>query len=439
MLPFDIATMSAGILIAIVGLLIVGIPLAFTTGALAVGLCLWIYGPQSLLLIASRTFSFMDSYSLVSVPFFILMAAMMERSGIARDLYSALNVWAGRLPGGLAVVTTLVGVVLAATVGVIGGEIVLLGLVALPQLLRLGYDRKLAIGTVCASGSLGTMIPPSIILVFFGITAGVSVADLFLASLVPGLLLAALYIAYILIVCLRDPAMGPPPPADQLDLPLGEKLRLLKGVAVPVLIAFAVMGSIYLGFASVTESAAVGAVGVAIAVWLRGDFNVAMLRDAITQTMSTCGMVLWLVIGTNSLIGVYTLMGGIDFANKLLTGLPFAPSVVLTIMMAIWIYLGFFLDWIGIMLLTMPIFLPAVKSFGFDPVWFGILFNICMQVAYLSPPFAPAAFYLKGVAPPDMSLDEIFSAMWPFIGLQIVSLALVFFFPQIALWLPKVL
>jgi TRAP-type mannitol/chloroaromatic compound transport system permease large subunit len=164
-----------------------------------------------------------------------------------------------------------------------------------------------------------------------------------------------------------------------------------------------------------------------------------MLRDAVNQTMSTCGMVLWLVIGTNSLIGVYTLMGGIDFANKLLTGLPFAPSVVLTIMMAIWVFLGFFLDWIGIMLLTMPIFLPAVKSFGFDPVWFGILFNICMQVAYLSPPFAPAAFYLKGVAPPDMTLDEIFAAMWPFIALQIVGLMLVFFFPQIALWLPQVL
>jgi tripartite ATP-independent transporter DctM subunit len=364
---------------------------------------------------------------------------MMERSGIARDLYAALNVWAGRLPGSLAIVTTLVGVVLAATVGVIGGEIVLLGLVALPQLLRLGYDRKLAIGTVCASGSLGTMIPPSIILVFFGITAGVSVADLFLASLMPGLLLAALYIAYILVVCLRDPTMGPPPPPDQLAIPLGEKLRLLKGVAVPVLIAFSVMGSIYLGFASVTESAAVGAVGVALAVWLRGDFSFAMLKETAYQTMSTCGMVLWLVIGTNSLIGVYTLMGGIDFANKLLTGLPFAPSVVLTIMMAIWVFLGFFLDWIGIMLLTMPIFLPAVKSFGFDPIWFGILFNICMQVAYLSPPFAPAAFYLKGVAPPDMGLDEIFAAMWPFIGLQLIGLALVFFFPQIALWLPKVL
>lgn len=439
MLPFDIATMSAGILAAIVVLLIAGIPLAFTTGAIAVGLCLWVYGPQSLLLVASRTYTFMESYSLVSVPFFVLMAAMMERSGIARDLYSALNVWAGRVPGGLAVVTTLVGVVLAATVGVIGGEIVLLGLVALPQLLRLGYDRRLAIGTVCASGSLGTMIPPSIILVFFGITAGVSVADLFLASLMPGLLLAGLYILYILIVCWRDPAKGPPPPAEQLAMPLGEKLLLLKGVALPLLIAFAVMGSIYLGVASVTESAAVGAVGVAFAIWLRGDFSMAMLRDAMGQTMSTCGMVLWLVIGTNSLIGVYALMGGIDFANKLLTGLPFAPSVVLAIMMAIWVFLGFFLDWIGIMLLTMPIFLPAVKSFGFDPIWFGILFNICMQVAYLSPPFAPAAFYLKGVAPPGMTLDEIFSAMWPFIGLQLVGLALVFFFPRIALWLPSVL
>lgn len=437
MLPLDISTFSVLILGAIVVLLVVGIPLAFTTGALAVGLCLWIYGPQSLLLIASRTFSFMDSYSLVSVPFFILMASLMERSGIARDLYAALNVWAGRLPGGLAIVTTLVGVVLAATVGVIGGEIVLLGLVALPQLLRLGYDRKLAIGTVCASGSLGTMIPPSIILVFFGITAGVSVADLFLASLMPGLLLATIYILYIALKCLRDPCNGPPPPASELAMPLSDKLRLLKGVALPLLIAFSVLGSIYLGFASVTESAAVGTVGVAIAVWLRGDLSYEIVRDTAMQTMSTCGMVLWLVIGTNSLIGVYTLMGGIDFANGLLTGLPFPPVVVLLIMMAIWIFLGFFLDWIGIMLLTMPIFLPAIQSFGYDPIWFGILFNICMQIAYLSPPFAPAAFYLKGVAPPDMTLDEIFGAMWPFIALQTVGLVLVFLFPKITLWLPS--
>jgi tripartite ATP-independent transporter DctM subunit len=436
---FDIALVSIGILVAMVGMLAVGIPLAFTTGAIAVFLCLNYFGPMSLFLVASRTFSFLDSYVLVSVPFFIFMASILERSGIAKDLYNALNVWTGRIPGGLAVTTTLVGVVLAATVGVIGGEIVLLGLVALPQLLRLGYDRKLAVGTVCASGSLGTMIPPSIILVFYGLTAGASVGDLFLASLLPGLLLAGIYISYILIRCMLNPAMGPPPPPETLAMPLGEKLKLLKGVALPLLIAFSVLGSIYLGFASVTESAAVGAFGTLIAVWLRGDLTFAILNEALGQTMATCGMVLWLVLGTNALIGVYNIMGGIEFAKSLLTGLPFSPTVLLLLMMGVWILLGFFIDWIGIMLLTMPIFLPVIKALGFDPIWFGILFNICMQVAYLTPPFAPAAFYLKGVAPPDMKLDEIFAAMWPFIGLQVIGLMLVFLFPQIALWLPSVI
>jgi tripartite ATP-independent transporter DctM subunit len=437
LLGLDIATWSVIILITMVGLLVIGVPLAFTTGAIAVALCLMLFGPQSLFLIGSRTFTFLDSYTLVSVPFFIYMACILERSGLATDLYNALNVWAGRVRGGLAIVTTGVGVVLAATVGVIGGEIVVLGLVALPQLLRLGYDRKLAIGTVCASGSLGTMIPPSIILVFYGITTGTDVADLFLASLMPGLLLAGIYITYILVRCTLNPAMGPPPPPEQLNMPFRAKLALLKGIALPLLIAFSVMGSIYLGVASVTESAAVGAVAVTLAVFLKGGLRLDMVRDAAWQTMTTCGMVMWLVLGTNALIGVFTIMGGIDFAKGLLTGLPFSSFVVLLIMMAVWIFLGFFIDWIGIMLLTMPIFIPAAKAFGFDLVWFGVLFNICMQVAYLSPPFAPAAFYLKGVAPKDMTLDEIFSAMWPFIGLQIIGLLLVVWFPKIATWLPS--
>jgi tripartite ATP-independent transporter DctM subunit len=416
LLGLDIATWSGLILAVMVGLLVIGVPLAFTTGAIAVALCLMLYGPQSLFLIGSRTFTFLDSYTLVSVPFFIYMAVILEKSGLATDLYNALNVWAGRIRGGLAVVTTGVGVILAATVGVIGGEIVVLGLVALPQLLRLGYDRKLAIGTVCASGSLGTMIPPSIILVFYGITTGTDVGDLFLASLLPGLLLASIYVVYILIRCSLNPAMGPPPPPEQLAMPFVEKVKLLKGVALPLLIAFSVMGSIYLGVASVTESAAVGAVAVTLAVFLRGGLNVGMVKDAAWQTMSTCGMVMWLVLGTNALIGVYNLMGGIEFAKGLLTGLPFSSFVVL---------------------LIMPIFIPAAKAFGFDLVWFGVLFNICMQIAYLSPPFAPAAFYLKGVAPKDMTLDEIFSAMWPFIGLQVIGLALVVWFPRIATWLPS--
>jgi tripartite ATP-independent transporter DctM subunit len=430
---------TLGIVVAIVAMLAAGIPLAFSTGAIAVGLCLWLFGPDSLFLVASRTFSFLDSYVLVSVPLFILMASILERSGLARDLYTALYVWSGRLRGGVAVTTTLVAVILAATVGVIGGEIVLLGLVALPQLLRLGYDRRLAVGTICAGGSLGTMIPPSIILVFYGLSSGVAIGDLFLATLVPGLLLVALYIAYILVRCHLDPAAGPVPSEEELAIPLREKLALLKGVVLPVFVAFSVMGSIYLGLASVTESAGMGVAGTLLACWVRGELSWRLVREAAHQTMATCGTVLWLVLGTNALIGVYNVMGGIQFAQGLFTGLPFAPVVVIAIMVAVFVFMGMFIDWIGILLLTMPVFVPTIRALGYDPVWFGVVFNIAMQIAYLTPPFAPAAFYLKGVAPPDLTLEEIFSAMWPFVGLQVLGLVLVIAFPQIALWLPSVL
>jgi tripartite ATP-independent transporter DctM subunit len=435
----DLGTISLAIVAAIVVLIVAGVPFAFATGAIAVVLCLWTFGPDSLMLLASRTYSFLDSYVLVSVPLFIMMASLLERAGLARDLYSALYVWSGRLRGGVAVMTVLVSVVLAATVGVIGGEIVLLGLVALPQLLRLGYDEKLSVGTICAGGSLGTMIPPSIILVFYGLTAGVSVGDLFAGSLLPGLLLAVLYIGYILVRCGLNPSMGPPPSAAELAVPLAQKVKLLRNVALPLAIAFSVLGSIYLGLASVTEAAGMGVAGTLVAIALRGELSVDLLRHAVRQTMRTCGIVLWLVLGTNALIGVYNVMGGIDYAQSLLRGLPLSPELLLLLMMLVWVLLGFFIDWIGILLLTMPIFVPTIQALGYDPIWFGILFNICMQVAYLTPPFAPAAFYLKGVAPAQITLEKIFAAMWPFIGLQLIGLGLVFAFPPIATWLPSIL
>ncbi len=435
----DIATWSILILVAMTGLLTLGIPLAFTTGAIAVALCLVIFGPQSLYLVASRSYEFIDSYVLVSVPFFILMASILERSGLARDLYDAVKVFTGRLPGGAAIITMIVGVIIGAIIGVAGGEIILMGLVALPQLLRLGYDRKLSIGLVCATGALGSMIPPAVTLIFFGLAAGVSIGDLFVASFVPGLVLGGLFVAYVLIRCWLNPSLGPPPPEHELSMPFMDKLRGLKGVVLPLAVLFATLGSIYLGLASVTESAAIGVVGTLLAVWVRRELTWTLLRTALLQTMLTCGVVLWLVLGTNALIGVYNVMGGIDFARSLLTNLPFPPFVVLLMMMAIWIFLGFFIDWIGILLLTVPVFLPAVQAFGYDPIWFGILFNLCMQIAYLSPPFAPACFYLKGVAPKDIRIEEIFSAMWPFIGLQLIALGLVLAFPKLALWLPSVL
>ena len=433
----DIATISLLIVFAMVGLLTIGVPLAFVSGAIAVVLATTHFGTGGLFILGSRTAEFLNSFALVAVPMFVLMASIMERSGVARDLYRAFHVWAGDLRGGVAVITTGVAVILGATTGIIGGEIVLLGLVALPQMLRLGYDKRLAIGTITAGGSLGTMIPPSIILIFYGITAQVSISNLFLATVVPGLLLATLYVGYIVVRCRLNPELGPPVDAADRDMPLAEKIKLFKGVALPIFVAGAVLISIYAGFASITESAAVGVVGTLIAAWVRGELSFEMIRGALIQSMQTCGMVFWLVFGTNALIGVYNLLGGIAFAKSALAGISPEPTVVLAVMITVFVLLGFFMDWIGILFLTMPIFLPTLQSLGYDPVWFGILFNLSMQIAYLTPPFGPACFYLKGVAPPGIALQDIFAAQWPFIALQLVALVLVASFPSLALWLPE--
>ena len=431
----ELATVLMGLSIA--ALLAIGVPLAFTTGAVAIVFGLIQFGPNSTLLIASRIYSFMNEFVLVSVPMFILMASILERSGVARDLFRAMHVWGGRVRGGLAVQTMFVAVLMAAMTGIIGGEIVLLGLVALPQMLRLGYDKNLAIGTICAGGSLGTMIPPSIVLIFYGLTANVSIGDLFLATIVPGLLLAGLYIAYILVMCALKPELGPPPPREELDIPLREKIGLLKGVILPIFVAAMVLGTIYTGVASVSEAAAMGVVGVAISAAIRRELTWPLMRASLLQTMATCGVLVWLTFGATALIGVYNAMGGAAFVKGLVTGLPFEPIVIILIMMGILVVLGMFMDWIGILLLTMPIFVPIITTFGYSPIWFGILFCMNMQISYLTPPFGPAAFYLKGVAPPEITLNDIFKALWPFIGLQATGLMLVLLIPDIALWLPS--
>jgi tripartite ATP-independent transporter DctM subunit len=418
-------------------LLGIGLPFAFTTGIVACGFAFALFGANAMTVVASRTYTFMGEFVLASVPMFILMGSLLERSGVTKELFNAVHVWAGGVPGGVGVATMLMAVLIGATIGVIGGEVTLLGIVALPQLLRLGYDRKLAIGTICAGGALGSMIPPSIILVFFGLAANVSIGDLLLASVVPGLLLAGLYCIYILVRCFLNPQLGPVAPAAERMLPLTEKLRLMKGIVLPLLIMLSVMGSIYAGLASVTESAALGVVGVLFAVWVRGELSWRMLYASLKQTMLTCGTVLWLVFGANALIGVYNMMGGIAFVQGIVKGLDLAPIMVIVVIMIIWIVLGTFLEWLAIMLLTLPIFLPIIKGLGYDPVWFGILFNLNMQIAYLSPPFGGAPFFLKSVAPPDITMEEIFRACWPWMGLQVIALALVLFFPDIALWLPR--
>jgi tripartite ATP-independent transporter DctM subunit len=420
-------------------LLLIGMPMALALGFVAVSFAFAFFGWDALQLISSRIYGFVSVYVLLAVPMFLLMATIMDRSGVARDLYDAMSVWAGPMPGGIAVMTLVAAVFMAATTGIIGGEIILLGLVALPQMLRLGYQKNLAIGTICAGGSLGTMIPPSIVLIFYGLTANVSIGELFVAVIMPGLLLAGLYLVYILVSCGLRPEIAPPLPFEERNIPLAAKLRMLKGLILPMGIAFGVLGSIYTGVAAVTEAAAVGVAGTIFAAWVRGALSWGLLRDACQQTMSTCGLLLWLTFGATALIGVYNLLGGIRFIHDAMTDLPFAPIVVVLLMMAVLIVLGLFMDWVGILLLTMPIFVPIIQSLGYDPIWFGILFCINMQISYLSPPFGPAAFYLKSVAPPEISLQDIYRSLWPFMLMQMAALLLVMAFPQIALWLPEML
>ncbi len=414
-------------------LLLTGMPLAFVTILVALIFALGWFGPMAVPIVTTRVYSFIMQYVFVSIPMFVLMASILDRSGIARDLFDAMRLVGGRIRGGVGVQTLLVAVVLAAMSGIIGGEIVLLGLLALPQMLRLGYDRRLAIGIVCAGGALGTMIPPSIVLIIYGLSASVSIAELFTASFVPGLLLAALYATYVLAIGYFRPEMAPVA-SQQEQMSLAEKLKLLKGLFLPLVVVVFVLGSIYGGIASVTEASAIGVVGVILSTVLRGEFSMKMMLDASLQTLRTCGMIVWIGIGATALIGVYNLMGGINFIKELLLGVSETPIVIILVMMLILAVLGMFLDWVGIALLTIPIFAPIVKELGYDPVWFGVLFALNMQISFLSPPFGPAAFYLKSVAPPDISLGTIFRSLLPFIGLQAVALVLVLLFPSLALW-----
>ncbi|MGQ7250002.1 TRAP transporter large permease, partial [Halomonas sp. V046] len=431
----DIADATILLVGAIFALLITGLPLAFITGLVALCFTFGWFGPNALPLVTSRVYGFVTEYSLVAVPMFVLMASLLDRSGIAKDLFNAMRVFAGRLPGGVAVQTVVVAFFLAALSGIIGGEIVLLGILALPQMLRLGYDKHLSIGVVCAGGALGTMMPPSIVLIIYGLIASVSIADLFTAAITPAVILMLSYIGYVLVRCLRNPALGPPMTEADRKEGFASRGAALRAIIVPGLIAGLVLGSIYGGVASVTEAAAMGVFGVLLAVVARGEFSFKTMHESLSQTLVTCGMIIWIGIGAAALVGVYNLMGGNRFISSLIMGLDVAPIVIILVMMVILLVLGMFLDWIGVAMLTLPIFVPIITDLGYSPIWFGILFAVNMQVSFLSPPFGPAAFYLKGVAPPEVSLKDIFVSVLPFIALQLCVLAALLAWPDMALWL----
>jgi tripartite ATP-independent transporter DctM subunit len=444
---YSIGTISMIMVILLVALMMTGMPLGIVTLTVSIIIALGYFGPRGIYLVSSNVAGLLEHYTLVAVPFFVLMASILERAGIAEDLFDAMSVFAGNFRGGVAVQTTVVAVILAAMSGVMGGEIVMLGLVALPQLFRLGYDRKLSIGLICAAGALATLIPPSIVIIVYGLSAEVGIGDLFMAGTFPGLMLATFYAVYVLIRVNLNPAMAPT--AAEVAAITGEKKKLnparLQAVVMCIILIAGVMGSIYGGVASVTESAAVGAAGALLIAYIRVGRRLDLLKVALLGSMSTIGTIIWLVVGAISFVGIYNLIGGADFMKSLFMGLGLPALAVIFLMMGILIILGTFMEWIAIIFITVPVFAPVVVTLapelGLTPdqakIWFGILFVMNIQIYFLSPPFGPACFWLKSVAPKDVTLQEIFMAVLPFIALQIVGLALVVAFPQIALWLPE--
>ena len=449
MRSMDLGTVSIIMVVLLIALMMTGMPLGMVTLIVSVIMAIGFFGPRGLFLVSSNAVGLLEHYSLIAVPFFVLMASILERAGIAEDLFDAMSIFAGNLRGGVAVQTTVVAVILAAMSGVMGGEIVMLGLVALPQMFRLGYDRKLSIGLICASGALATLIPPSIIMIVYGLSAEVGIGDLFMAGATPGIMLAVFYACYVLIRVNLNHSLAPT--AAEVAEITGSDQKLTKdrviAVFLCILLIGAVMGSIYGGIASVTEAAAVGCIGSLFVAAVRNKFKWDVLSTAMMGSMATVGTIIWLVLGAVSFVGIFNLVGGGDFMRSLFLDLGLSAMGTVLVMMLILMVLGTFMEWIAIVFITVPVFAPVVMTLAPElgltedqaKIWFGVLFVINIQIYFLSPPFGPACFWLKSVAPKDVTLQEIFLAVLPFIALQIVGLILVMLFPQIALWLPEAL
>ena len=535
----DVGTISIILVSGLVILLAIGMPLGFASAFLALVVMVLKFEPNLLLnpfsfgdglltgrpgtgplyILTQKIFDLMTEYVLISVPLFIFMAALLERSGIARQMYDSLDFWLSRVRGGIAIVTSIMAVIMAAMSGIIGGEVVLLGLIALPQMLRLGYDQNLAIGTICASGSLGTMIPPSIVLIIYGLITETSIKALFTGAFVPGFMLASFIILYIIARTQLNPSLAPLPDpkpddpggaekwamfggflsilvagfssllllravfftvtgqnaviedVDPIFLGMTHHLPYLagafaiglvlalfvfgrersaegwkhgKGMVPPIVVIGVVMGSIYGGISGITEAAGMGALAVFVIALLRGEASVDLVWDAVMRTLRSTGTIIWVTIGAAALAGAYTLAGGPNYIANLIVGSEMPTMLVLLTMMIILLFMGAFMDWVGIVLLIIPVFLPIVQrlpieEIGFfgqlEPkylaVWFGVLFCMNMQVSFLSPPFGPAAFYLKSVAPPQISLTDIFKGFLPFICIQLLALAVMLIWPPI--------
>src|SRR6476469_5492439 len=412
-------------------LLALGLPMAFCTGSLAT-IFLFVFGNSAVLnMMPSRIFPFMTDYQLSAVPLFIFMAAVLEKAGIIEELFDVIYKWLGSVKGGLASATVVACTLLAAMVGVVGATEVTMGMIALPAMLRRNYEPKLACGSLLAGGTLGILIPPSVMAIVYAVVAQQSLGELLIGSVFPGLLLSGLYIAYVTIRCYINPALGPALPVEE-RVDMREKLRLLRNTITPVLLIILVLGVIFVGIATPVEAAGIGTFGALAVCALHRRLTWVALQEAAMATLKATAMVMWIFFGATMFVGFFIIKGGQTFVSDLIIGTGLPPY--------------------GILLLMMPIFLPILTAlaftglFGIEGVkpddislWYGVIFMVNMQMAFLSPPFGYSLFYLKSVAPKEITMAMIFKSAMPFIGLQAIGNGLCIVFPQIILWLPSVL
>lgn len=427
-------------------LLMAGLPLAFVTGGLACVFLFLLGDARALNIVPSRIFPLMTNYQLSAIPLFIFMAAMLERAGIINDMFDVIYKVLGGVRGGLAAATILASTILAAMVGVIGAAVVTMGIIALPAMLKRGYEPKIAMGSIMAGGTLGILIPPSILAIIYAVVAEQSVGELFIGAVIPGLLLSGMYIAYVVIRSYINPQLGPPIPEEE-RVSNREKLQLIGKMSAPIALIIVVLGVIFTGVATPVEAAGIGTFGAFIVAAIHRKLDWQTIREASLTTLKASAMVIWIMFGATIFVGLYVLEGGQQFVQDSLAATGLGPWGILILMQILLVVLGMFLDWVGILLLCVPIFVPIIKALGAaafgltDPddlvLWFGVLYLVNMQMSFLSPPFGYALFYLRGVAPADIPMSDIFKSALPFLALQVVGLALCMLFPQIITWLPR--
>ena len=430
-------------------LLLAGLPLSFVTGGLAC-VFLFLFGDAQMLnIIPSRIFPLMTDYQLSAIPLFIFMASMLERAGIIEELFDMVYKLLGGLRGGLAISTIIASTVLAAMCGVIGATEVTMGLIALPAMMKKNYHPTIACGSILAGGTLGILIPPSILAILFAVVAQQSVGELFIGAVIPGLILSSLYILFVVGYTAVYPEAGPAlPPEERVST--REKFRLLGNMFAPLALVTLVLGVIFAGIATPVEAAGVGTFGAVVVCAMHRRLSWANLRAATMTTLRVTGMVLWIIFGATLFVGFYVVNGGQAFVNETLIGTGLGPYGILIVMMIVLVVLGMFLDWVGILLLAVPIFVPLMKAMSFDgvfglpgvapaelPLWFGVVYMVNMQMSFLSPPFGYALFYLKSVAPPGVTMAQIYRSSLPFLCLQMVGLSICIIFPETVLWLPR--